>query len=109
MSTNLMWLLYFGDVVHGLSVISALVLFLGLVAFLMWGIFATTDDDPPRYPTSATVATVFAAAVLIVVPSKQTIYASAAIYVTGEAASTEEFVLVREILKRELKKMVEEK
>lgn len=109
MSTNLMWLLYFGDVVRGLSAISALVLFLGLVAFLMWAIFAMTDDDPPRYPTSAIVAMVFAAAVLIVVPSKQTIYASAAIYVAGEASATEEFALVREILKRELKKMVEAK
>ena len=109
MSTNLMWLLYFGDVVRGLNTIAALVLFLGLVSVGMWALFAIDDEDVPRYPTSAIVAMVFAAALLIVVPSKRTIYASAAIYVTGEAASTEEFVLVREILKRELKKMVEEK
>ena len=107
MSTNLMWLLYFGDVVHGIAGICFGILIIGALSLIVWVPFGMSDGM--KYPTSAIVAMVFAAAMLIITPSKQTIYASAAIYVTGEAASTEEFVLVREILKRELKKMVEEK
>jgi cytochrome c oxidase subunit IV len=110
MASNLMWLLYLGDVVTSLGNLAVLGLVVLCVAGLIYTIIHSIEHGAaPKYPGFLVPIVVVLCVVLIVVPSRQTIYASAAVYVAGEAANTEEFAAVRKIVQRELSKMVEKK
>ncbi len=113
MTSSIIWVLYLADVlagVHGLLIFIA-------CAFCLFGASAcvalTVEKwwSPEwkvriKWVAGIGLAAAFTAALL---PSRQTLYASAAVYAGGQLADTEEFRLVRQIVTQELRKMVEPK
>ena len=105
MASNLMWLLYLADVTSNIQMTAAIVLvFAAVAAVCMLPVMYDEGRKIPRFVVLSVAAVVSVAAFA---PSKQTIYAAAAIYVAGEFADTEEMQLVRKIITNELREMAE--
>lgn len=109
MTTSIILLLYLADVVSSIGVVCALALLGSAVFFSIMTLVVMLGDGGEKFPEwtkALCIWTAVAAAVGVLTPSKTTIYASAAVYVGGEAVNTEEFRLVRQLITQELRGLV---
>jgi hypothetical protein len=117
MTSTLLWMMYLADVVGSIGFVCALTLVLCGLWVVGVGIFLGPDIADGDYKDGAVwrlakiplLAIAVSAAVGTFTPSKTTIYAGAAALVGERVAETEEFQMVRELLKQELRKLTEKK
>ena len=107
MTGNLMWLMYLADALSSLKILTMIALTTGCIGSVVFCVVSFANDDKVKFPRWAAWGLLAAAAAATFAPSRQTIYAAAAIYVAGEAAGTEEMQLVRKIITNELREMAE--
>ena len=105
---SLVWMLYLADVIGGLGFVAAAVCILGMMSggtlSIMWALDAVDGWRQDKNRTILIVAGI-AAAITVLLPDKRTIYAKAAMMVGDEFIATEEYTLLREILRAELRKL----
>ena len=112
---SLVWMLYLADVIGGLGFVAAAVCILGMMSggtlSIMWALDAVAGWRQDKNRTMPTVlkriliVAGIAAAITVLLPDKRTIYAKAAMMVGDEFIATEEYTLLREILRAELRKL----
>jgi len=111
MSADLVLLMWLADIVGSISVVCFFALIALAAATGVAILHAVVNEDPPKWTRLKpylVAASVFAL-VGIVTPNPKTIYAAAALKITGAAVETTEFQLMRQLLQKELRKLVEDK
>lgn len=113
MTTSIIWLIYFADVLGNLQAALGILLTVGAMGAFAVCMHLFVNEAwsaawASRFKWGVSLAGV-AVLVLALLPSKQALYASAAVYAGGQMADTEEFRLVRQMVTQELRKMVEPK
>jgi len=112
MTTTLILLLYFADVAEKLLFISVSGAAVTVILIFCFFFGEIREDQVEHKVRLVIISTVVGLSFLLLacfLPSKQTIYGAAAIYVGAEVANSEELQLVRQLVVKELKKTVEAK
>ena len=113
MTTTLILLLYFADVAEKLSVLFGLsggvLMFITVLCFFFGDVRKSQVAGRVQLLSITTVISTIFLLIACFLPSKQTLYGAAAIYVGAEVANSEELQLVRQLVVKELKKTMEAK
>ena len=112
MTATIMLFIYLAGIIGDLKFVCGTLAFLSILGGAIATIVNSTYDDFPKgigkYLKIPIIILSITSSLIIFIPSKDTMYMMAGVYIGGQAVDTDEFKLVRQLVTNKLTELVKE-